>query len=387
MTHDPVSPAVSGLVVHVATRITDEVFSFIGPATASLVEQGVQQRVIFLDDPHTHAAIERFDHRVALQRVSWAGNWVQRLHRLRRALRELIAARTDAVTIHLHGVLPLMAATGLTSGCADRVRVFFSPHSSRLLGRMKPVGDALLWLAAVADGRRNQPTIANVRMDMRSLPAPRVAAATVVESPISHRFSDAPRCEAPRPLIVGGGQSVVSDGTVDMFARFAVLLSDADSRPEFVWAGETNADQRQRLAAAQVRQVAHYDENTRAEVLSRAWIYLAPAGGRGVPLGLIEAMSCGVACIAAETPFHRDVLTHMRNGLIYRSESEALGMLAQLIDQPEARHALGRNARREAVRRFDPTRFSQQLLHAYGRADSPQVDTTSAWRPASVSPR
>ncbi len=372
-------------MVHVATRITDQVFSFIGPATAALVEQGVTQTVVFLDDPATHSAIESFDHRVRLHRVSCEGTGLQRLVRLRKAVRGITSPGSAVSTVHLHGVLSLIASAGVTSRGSDAAQVFFSPHSSRLLGRFKPVGDSLLWLAAMVNGRRTHPTIANLRLDARSLPAPRSDAVTLIESPISARFGNVPRWEAPRPLIVGGAQSLAGDGTADMFARFAVLLADSDAAPEFVWAGEAGAEQRRRLSAANVRQVAYHDENTRAEVLSRAWIYVAPAGSRGVPLGLLEAMSCGVACVAAETPEHRDVLTHLRNGLIYRSDDDALALIAQLIDQPISRHTLGRNARREALRRFDPHRFNQRLLHAYGRAgDSVNTAPSQPLQPASA---
>lgn len=74
----------------------------------------------------------------------------------------------------------------------------------------------------------------------------------------------------------------------------------------------------------------------------------------GCPLALLEAMSCGRACIATDIPGSRDLVEHGRSGLIVPPEdpaalAEALGRLAA---DPGLRRTLGASARERVVQRF-----------------------------------
>ena len=67
----------------------------------------------------------------------------------------------------------------------------------------------------------------------------------------------------------------------------------------------------------------------------------------GCPVALLEAMACGVACIATDIPGARDVVEREKSGLLVPPrDAEALARaLARLATAPEERRRLGEKAR------------------------------------------
>ncbi|MFO1269529.1 MAG: glycosyltransferase [Rubrivivax sp.] len=372
-------------MVHVATYVTDEVFTFLGPATESMAARGRPQLVIAFDEPATRAVLARFGPNVELCRVSVHGSAVARWMRLRAALKVVLRERPQVAALHLHGFVSSALGMSARRGLGTCVPVYFSPHSSRVLGRLRVLArPAMALIGALGRGERPRP-IANLGTDFSRLETITHAEVSLVESPVAACYFELPRAESKAPTIVAGSQMTpVDDEALDTFVRFVVLLRDTDAAPQFVWLGNASPEQRVRLKAANVRIIEPDDEAGRLRLLSMAWIYMAPAEGRGVPFGLAQAMAAGLACMAADTPFHRDVVEHLRTGVIYHTAAEALALIAQLLDSPDLRARLGAAARIEARRRFDAAGFAQRLDLAYRQPAAPSHSTARERQRGSV---
>ncbi|HTJ00117.1 MAG TPA: glycosyltransferase family 4 protein [Dongiaceae bacterium] len=74
----------------------------------------------------------------------------------------------------------------------------------------------------------------------------------------------------------------------------------------------------------------------------------------GCPVALIEAMSCGRACVATDIPGSRDIIESGRNGLLVPPEDHAAlaAALRQLVAAPDLRTQLGQAARQRVLERF-----------------------------------
>lgn len=74
----------------------------------------------------------------------------------------------------------------------------------------------------------------------------------------------------------------------------------------------------------------------------------------GCPVALLEAMSCGKACVATDIPGSRDLVEHERSGLLVPPEDpHALAAaLRRLAASPEERAAFGAAARQRVLDRF-----------------------------------
>ncbi|MBK9133560.1 MAG: glycosyltransferase [Betaproteobacteria bacterium] len=373
----PASPAMpddAPVMVHVASRVTEEVFSFLGPATAALKSEGITPMLVTLDDPAARVWLERFDPSVRLVLVppSWQplGDQV----RLRAAAVRAVRRCRRLEGVHFHGVIPRVLGASVIKAVGPRTPVFFSPHGSRLLGSLSLGGRVVLRFTGWQRGGAGQRTIASHKVDQQRLSAVVDARVNLIESPVPGVFLDIARREAAAPIIIGGSQTAADDEAVEMFTRFAVLLRDTAREAAFCWIGPVSDAQRKLLGTVSATIVPRDDEIERARWLARAWIYLASGGGRGVPVGLTEAMAVGVPCVVADTPFHREIVDARVNGFVFGSEDEALLLIAELLDSPPLRATVGQAGRAEATRRFGDETFRQRLLQVYGRAHaSPQA--------------
>jgi glycosyltransferase involved in cell wall biosynthesis len=85
-----------------------------------------------------------------------------------------------------------------------------------------------------------------------------------------------------------------------------------------------------------------------AEHLQLCDLYLQPSLWEGMPNALLEAMACGLCCIASDVGGNAEVIEHGKNGvLLPRFQLHQLGAIAlELLDQePTVRQTIGQAAR------------------------------------------
>jgi len=97
-------------------------------------------------------------------------------------------------------------------------------------------------------------------------------------------------------------------------------------------------------------------------------VFVLPSIREAHPLALLEAMSCGLPCIATRLPGATDVLIDDgRNGRLFPADDEAglAEALRQMIVDPPAARAMGALARATVVARYDIQRTAAGWLSAY----------------------
>ncbi|MBN2184247.1 MAG: glycosyltransferase [Candidatus Krumholzibacteriota bacterium] len=94
-------------------------------------------------------------------------------------------------------------------------------------------------------------------------------------------------------------------------------------------------------------------------------IFLLPSLIEGTPLALLEAMSCGVPCIASDVG---DVGTALSGaGIVLESEDEEgfFKQVLSLIDDPQKRLLLGRQARSRVEKDYDIAPWGERIKEIY----------------------
>ena len=350
-----------GRVVHVAGRVTDEVFSFLGPATHALARAGRDQAVVMIDELRFRHHVASLHGSAELKLVPRWRNPLLQWRAMRKACREALESG-PLHAVHLHGVLPGLVGAQAMREARVSAPLFFSPHGSRAMGVLRGFGAAVPMLIRLLLRSASSAVIVNVRQESGAFAG--WSSAQLVESPVSKLFFDAPRNEARHPLIVTGGRSQ-SPRNAELIAQLAVLLSGEDLRIGFNWIGTVDPVSRVRLNAAGV---GVFDAVTDAECVSRlstGWIYLAPGATRGFPVFLAEAMAAGVPCVAHDCLQHRELIRDGETGFLCKTEREMIERIAALIDNPGLRATVGRAAREQASQRFGETKFRNLLLAAY----------------------
>ncbi|MBF0495734.1 MAG: glycosyltransferase family 4 protein [Deltaproteobacteria bacterium] len=102
--------------------------------------------------------------------------------------------------------------------------------------------------------------------------------------------------------------------------------------------------------------------------LSRMDIFVLPSPAEGLSNALLEAMASGLACVAMDIPANQAVLENGRNGLLVPLAAGASGLareLARLLESPDLRHRLGRQARETIRSRFSMDSVAQRYVQLY----------------------
>jgi len=101
------------------------------------------------------------------------------------------------------------------------------------------------------------------------------------------------------------------------------------------------------------------------DLLNQAHAFILPSLYEGHPKALLEAMSCGVACIGTNVPGINDQLVHLKTGYLCETDPESLAKAVEtvLMDK-DLRNRLGSEARKHVVQNFDIERILKLELDA-----------------------
>ena len=351
-------------VLHLVSGVTDEVMSFLSPATRELADRGEQQSVVVLDDPVNRNNVRKLGKYAKTVRVKSRTNKVGQYRDLYRAC-VLELMRCEPRTLHLHGMMAYVIGSMAlkTSGLA--LSVLYSPHGSRSLTSLRMAG----WLTLRAGRSLINPSrnsaIATFSPETSLLGSWRET--FVVESPVDDIYLTPRRHESTKPVVIGGGAK--ADGkAAETLAQIAVFLSVEEFAISFKWLGDVNAETSACFKAANIELLDADSLSLHAEALFEAWIYFAPSWTRGYPLLLIQAMATGVPCVALDCLQHRQVIEHEVTGYLYSSESEMIVAIAALIDDRALRKRIGDAAKESIRKRFGGDEFRTRLLRSYAAA-------------------
>jgi glycosyltransferase involved in cell wall biosynthesis len=109
------------------------------------------------------------------------------------------------------------------------------------------------------------------------------------------------------------------------------------------------------------------DEQQRINILRAADVFILPSLVEGLSISLLEAMSCGVACLATDAGADGEVLNNGAGVVLNTQEVTAqLKILLPLFrDNPEIAQLLGQKARQRVLQRYTLHQNLTKLEHLY----------------------
>lgn len=133
-------------------------------------------------------------------------------------------------------------------------------------------------------------------------------------------------------------------------------------------AGPLKHDLEQAMRTAQVRSrfLDWIDHDEALRLMAHCDLLLFPSAW-GEPLSrvLLEACACAAPVLAMPTGGTPDIIVDGENGVLATTVPAFVHRMAELINQPEKRRALGAEARRRAERRFAPDTIAAQVEVLY----------------------
>ena len=103
--------------------------------------------------------------------------------------------------------------------------------------------------------------------------------------------------------------------------------------------------------------------------LHRGAIAVLPSRWEGMPNALLEAMACGLACVATRVSGSEDVIQHERNGLLVETE-DYKGMaeaLLTLLNNPDITQRYGQAARETIEQSYSLEHITDRYIEIYER--------------------
>src|SRR5260370_24515814 len=103
------------------------------------------------------------------------------------------------------------------------------------------------------------------------------------------------------------------------------------------------------------------------DLLQQSWGFVMPSRWEGMPNALLEAMACGLPCVATRVSGSEDIIADGVNGLLVEPEqpAEMAQALRRIIEDPDLTQRLGQEGRTSVVRDYQLISVVKQCLEVY----------------------
>jgi glycosyltransferase involved in cell wall biosynthesis/O-antigen/teichoic acid export membrane protein len=186
----------------------------------------------------------------------------------------------------------------------------------------------------------------------------------------------APGPKAPEPTLVYLGRlkqykriELLLDVVAAIPGAHLDLAGDGDHRAAL------EAEVKTRGLGERVTFHGHVDEATKAALLARAWVALTASSAEGWCLTVLEAGACGTPTAAMRVGGLGEAIVDGQTGVLADSPAELVERVAELVEQPERRAALG-EAALERARGFTWDSSAQgtlTVMEAATKAERPKL--------------
>jgi glycosyltransferase involved in cell wall biosynthesis len=313
---------------------------------------------------------------------------------------KLIKAQQDRFQIiHSHQVIS-PTTVGLIGRELMHKKLIVNPHSPQCGGgldtllRRRPFTGRLrlFWMKKRADAFV---TISQeIKRDLIGLGFPPDRIVYIANGVDTARFSPSADKDAlRRDLGLSGGPIFIYAGRLSTVKRLDVLLraftglssKPADSRLLLVGSGEEYGRLKNVAAELGISQQVNFIgpvQNVEA-YFQASDVFVLPSQSEGLPMALLEAMACGLPCVASATGGVLDVIRPEVNGLtVPPGDAYALqDTLETLWSRPAIAARLGQRARADICREYSIEHTAQRFLLLYRT-----VLAASAFRSAQLEP-
>jgi glycosyltransferase involved in cell wall biosynthesis len=105
------------------------------------------------------------------------------------------------------------------------------------------------------------------------------------------------------------------------------------------------------------------------KLLQQSWGFVLPSRWEGMPNALLEAMACGLPCVATRVSGSEDIITDGIDGLLVEPEQpiEMAQALRRIVEDSDLAQRLGKEARRTIVRDYQLATVVERCLALYRR--------------------
>tara|TARA_B100000315_G_scaffold66920_1_gene60818 strand:- start:300 stop:1157 length:858 start_codon:yes stop_codon:yes gene_type:complete len=159
-----------------------------------------------------------------------------------------------------------------------------------------------------------------------------------------------------------------------------MALSDLDAKAIIIGNGELRDELQTQFGDlnGKIKWEGNVPNSELPSMMNNSRIFVLPSHYEGHPKTLIEAMSCGMPIVGADSPGIREIIDHGVNGYLCGTDAESIrSVLEKLLNKPDLCKSLGKNARLYAVENFSLDRTLEMEYQVYKEVISESKTTAS----------
>ena len=117
-----------------------------------------------------------------------------------------------------------------------------------------------------------------------------------------------------------------------------------------------------------IRTKGQLNKNDLIERFENINVYVSTSNVEGGPMGVLEAMACGIPVVITNTGFSADIIKHGINGFLisYRNSKALVDRLEWIRNNYGDAQVIGENGRK-TVSKYGPKEFSEQYINLFRR--------------------
>ncbi|MDD5433191.1 MAG: glycosyltransferase [Candidatus Pacebacteria bacterium] len=102
------------------------------------------------------------------------------------------------------------------------------------------------------------------------------------------------------------------------------------------------------------------------EILNQFSIFVLPSFYEGSPKALLEAMACGLVCLACNVEGIKEIINHKENGYLCQTNSQSIkSSLSELLNDQALQNKISQNARETILEKFCLEKIIEQEIALY----------------------
>lgn len=178
------------------------------------------------------------------------------------------------------------------------------------------------------------------------------------------------------PLVVFPARMLWDKGVAEFIHAARILVSEG-IKAEFILAGDIDKENPESVPTETIKKWQEeglitwigWQEDMPGVFASSSIVCLPSYYREGLPKALIEAASCGRPLVAFDAPGCREVVIHGKTGLLakFRDLEDLTACLRTLINDPDLRQRMGKNARELVEREFSNEIIIHETLAVYSK--------------------
>lgn len=243
-----------------------------------------------------------------------------------------------------------------------KIKSFYTPHGySFLMQDGSIIKRFLFWLIEYISAKRPSKTIACSKGEYNEAIKLSKNSTYINNGINTHELTPylSSSSEFHKPIRICTSGRILYQKNPMLFNKIAALLPNI----EFIWIGE--GEMKTELTSPNIKITGWITREEALSIIKESDIFILPSLWEGLPISLLESMYLKKICIVSNVIGNRDVINHMKNGLICNTAEEYAECIRKIINNEIDGYTLAEQASNDVSEHYNVDLMANKYSHIY----------------------